>query len=194
MAWMAQSSLGSASRREASPLLFGTILFLASELLFFGGLFAAYFSLRVQTAPWPPSFVELDVPLAAVATGLLVISSFPPQAGVAAGRRRSAAAMRGWVLASLALGLAFLGMQGYDWLHLDFSVATDAYGTMFYAMTGFHALHVLAGLLLMLVVLGREAQGAYRGGDLTGAEAVAYYWHFVDAVWIALFATLFLLR
>jgi cytochrome c oxidase subunit 3 len=191
---MAQSSLRSASRREASSLLFGTVLFLASELLFFGGLFAAYFALRAENDPWPPAFVHLDVPLAAVATGLLVVSSFTLQAGVAAGRRGSASAMRAWIAGSMALGLAFLGMQGYDWLHLDFSVATDAYGTMFYAMTGFHALHVLAGLLLMLVVVGREAQGAYRGGDLTGAEAVAYYWHFVDAVWIALFATLFLLR
>jgi cytochrome c oxidase subunit III len=191
---MAQSSVGSASRREVSPLLFGTILFLASELLFFGGLFAAYFALRAETAPWPPEVVHLDIPLAAVATAVLVVSSFTFQAGITAGRRRSAGAMRAWIGASLALGLAFLGMQGYDWLHLDFSVATDAYGTMFYAMTGFHALHVLAGLLLMLVVLGREAQGAYGGGDLTGAEAVAYYWHFVDVVWVALFATLFLLR
>jgi cytochrome c oxidase subunit 3 len=61
-------------------------------------------------------------------------------------------------------------------------------------MTGFHGLHVLAGVLLMLVVLGRAMQGAYRDGNVDGAEAIAYYWHFVDVVWIALFATIFLLR
>ena len=61
-------------------------------------------------------------------------------------------------------------------------------------MTGFHGLHVLAGVLLMLVAIGRVMQGAYRDGSVEGAEAIAYYRHFVDVVWIALFATIFLLR
>jgi cytochrome c oxidase subunit 3 len=65
---------------------------------------------------------------------------------------------------------------------------------MYYAMTGFHGLHVIAGLVLMVVVVGRAAQGAYRDGRIDGLESVAYYWHFVDVVWIALFATIFLLR
>ena len=91
-------------------------------------------------------------------------------------------------------GMAFLGVESYDWLTLDFGVASHAYGTMYYAMTGLHGLHVLAGLVLMIVVLGRLAQGAYRDGRVDGIHAVAYYWHFVDGVWIALFLTLFILR
>jgi cytochrome c oxidase subunit 3 len=185
---------GAARRPHVSALLFGTILFLASELLFFGGLFAAYFNLRGDTSPWPPQGVQLEVLAATIGTLLLIASSLTLQAGVVAGGRSRLGTMRGWTIATILLGSAFLGIQLFDWLHLDFGVSSHAYGTMFYAMTGFHGLHVLAGLLLMFVVLGRSAQGAYRDGNVEGAEAVAYYWHFVDVVWIALYATIFLLR
>lgn len=196
MADMAHAAAeGAAARRpQVSSLLFGTILFLASELLFFGGLFAAYFTLRAETSPWPPEGVELEVVAATIGTLLLVASSFTLRAGVVAGGRSRLRAMGGWTIVTIVLGSAFLGIQLFDWLHLDFGVSSHAYGTMFYAMTGFHGLHVLAGLLLMLVVLGRSVQGAYRDGNVESAEAVAYYWHFVDVVWIALYATIFLLR
>jgi cytochrome c oxidase subunit 3 len=92
------------------------------------------------------------------------------------------------------LGVAFLVIELFDWNELAFTVSTHAYGTMYFAMTGFHGLHVVAGLVLMAVVVGRAAQGAYRDGAIDGLESVAYYWHFVDVVWIALFATIFLLR
>jgi heme/copper-type cytochrome/quinol oxidase subunit 3 len=96
----------------------------------------------------------------------------------------------GWLL----LGMAFLGLQIYDYTELPFEVSSHAYGTMYYAMTGLHGLHVLAGLILMLVVLGRASQGVYATGRIDGLHAVGYYWHFVDVVWIGLFATLFLVR
>jgi cytochrome c oxidase subunit III len=170
------------------------VLFLASEVLFFGGLFGAYFALRASTEPWPPNGVELEMPLAAVATVILVVSSFTFQVGVRAAERGHRDRLRRWSLLTLLLGVAFLGMQWWDWSHLAFSVSSHAYGTMFFAMTGFHGLHVAGGLALLLVILGRDAQGAYRDGTVAGPEAVAYYWHFVDAVWLALFATLFVLR
>jgi cytochrome c oxidase subunit 3 len=179
---------------RTSPIRFGAILFLASELLFFGGLFAAYFALRAQTAPWPPAGVELDVPLTAVATVVLVLSSFTFHAGLVALDRANLSGLRAWTLVSLVLGATFLGIQLWDYAHLDFKVSTDAYGTIFYAMTGLHGLHVAVGLVLMLVILGRIAQGAYRDGRGDGPHAIGYYWHFVDAVWVALFATLYLLR
>lgn len=192
---MAQVSSSAAQERPgAPPILFGTILFLASELLFFGGLFGAYFALRAQTSPWPPSVVELETSLAAVATALLVLSSVTYHAGLTAARREHIAGLRVWILITLALGAVFLGIQMYDYARLPFEVSTNAYGTMYYAMTGLHGLHVLAGLVLMLVVLARTAQGAYREGRTDGMHAVGYYWHFVDVVWIALFTTLFLVR
>jgi len=175
-------------------LLVGTILFLSSELMFFGGLFAAYFTLRAQTHPWPPPGVSLEVPPVAAATMLLVLSSFTMRAGIAGLRRGSLPSMRRWVWVSFALGAAFVALQLFDYSRLDFRVSTNAYGTIFYSMTGFHALHVIVGLLLMLLVLGRAAQGAYANGEHAGAEAVGYYWHFVDAVWIGLFATIYLIR
>jgi cytochrome c oxidase subunit III len=192
---MAQVSLPANERpARTSTILFGTILFLASELLFFGGLFAAYYSLRAETEPWPPSDVELSVGLVSAATALLVASSFTMQAALRAGERRRPEAMRRWILASMGLGAAFLAIQGWDYAHLPFDVSSHAYGTMFYAMTGFHGLHVAAGLVLMAVVLGRMGQGADRDGNLDGAHAVGYYWHFVDVVWLALFSTIYLVR
>jgi cytochrome c oxidase subunit III len=188
------ATVPAAAERRLPPLLFGTVLFLASELLFFGSLFAAYFALRAQTDPWPPAGVELDVLVPAIGTTLLVLSSVTFQLGVAAAQRERLGALRAWALASFALGAVFLGLQLWDYSTLDFEVSSHAYGTMFFAMTGFHGLHVTAGLVLMLVVLGRLAQGAYRAGRVDGVHAIGYYWHFVDAVWIALFATLYLLR
>jgi len=179
---------------ETSPIRFGTILFLASELLFFGGLFAAYFTLRSETDPWPPGGVELDAKLSTLATGLLLLSSFTFIAGVRAAREGRLPALKRWVIVTIALGVAFLSLQLWDWFHVGFAVSSNAYGTMYFAMTGFHGLHVIAGILLMLVVLGRSAQGAYRDGNLDGPEAVGYYWHFVDVVWVGLYATIFLLK
>jgi len=180
--------------RRIPPLLFGTVLFLASELLFFGSLFAAYFALRAQTDPWPPDGVHLELAIPTIGTLLLVLSSVTFQIGVVAGERERLGALRGWIAASLALGAAFLGLQLYDYTQLDFEVSSHAYGTIFYAMTGFHGLHVTAGVVLMAVILGRLAQGAYRGGRVESVHAIGYYWHFVDVVWIALYATLYLLR
>ena len=192
---MSQAS-GTLDRPQGAvpPLLFGTILFLASELLFFGGLFAAYFALRAQTSPWPPEGVELDVRLSAVATALLVISSFTFHAGVSAAERGRLDRFRPWLWVTIALGTGFAVIQLYDYLHLNFAVSSNAYGTMYWAMTGMHGLHVVAGLILMLVVAMRTSWGAYRSGNIDGLHAAAFYWHFVDVVWVALFVTLFLLR
>lgn len=189
----APAAIGTAPR-EIAPIRFGTIVFLASELVFFGGLFAAYFTLRSQTSPWPPSGVDLHVARPSVATALLVLSSFTFVAGLRGARAGRLASLRRWILVTILLALAFLGLQLLDWVQAGFAVSSHAYGTMVYAMTGFHGLHVIAGVLLMLVILGRMAQGAYGDGNVDGPEAVGYYWHFVDAVWIGLYATIFLLR
>ncbi len=170
------------------------VAFLASELMFFGALFAAYFTLRGESAAWPPRGATLDVLEPAIATALLVLSSGTMQLAVRRARSGDVDGMRRWVIVTLPLGTIFVGSQVRTWFAANFTVSSNAYGTMFYGMTGFHALHVVAGLLLMLVVLGRAAQGAYRDGATGSIEAVTYYWHFVDAVWIALFATIYLVR
>ena len=191
---MASVPAAAASERRVPPLLFGTVLFLASELLFFGSLFAAYFALRAQTDPWPPEGADLELLIPTVGTVLLVVSSVTFQLGTRAGERERLAGLRAWIALSLVLGVTFLGLQIWDYTQLVFEVSSHAYGTIFYAMTGFHGLHVAAGLVLMLVVLGRLSQGAYRGGRVASVQAIGYYWHFVDVVWIALYATLYVLR
>jgi cytochrome c oxidase subunit 3 len=185
---------GGTSSRRTDPLLFGTVAFLSSELMFFGGLFAAYFTLRAVSAVWPPADVKLEVLEPAIATTLLVISSFTMQRALTRARAGDLDGMRRWVGVTIVLGVLFISSQVRTWLAADFGVSSNAYGTMFYGMTGFHALHVAAGIVLMVVVLGRAAQGAYRDGRLSGLEAVTYYWHFVDVVWIALFATIYLIK
>ena len=192
---MAQVSTSAAQHRPgASPILFGTILFLASELLFFGGLFGAYYALRGETSPWPPEGVELETILAAIATMLLVLSSGTFHLGLVAARRERIGGLTVWIGVTLLLGALFLSLQVLDYSRLSFEVSSHAYGTMYYAMTGLHWLHVAAGLVLMCVVFLRVGRGAYRDGQIDGLHAVGYYWHFVDIVWIGLFATLFLVR
>jgi cytochrome c oxidase subunit 3 len=101
---------------------------------------------------------------------------------------------RRWVLVTIVLGGAFIANQAREWGTLDFSADSHAFGSAFYVMTGFHGLHVLAGLFVMVVLLGRATDRRFDSGDTPSVEVVSYYWHFVDVVWVALWATLFLLR
>ena len=180
--------------RRPSPLAVGTIVWLASELMFFGGLFASYFTIRAATAVWPPPGVDLDALRAGLFTAVLVASSGTMQMGARElehGNRRVA---RGWILLTIGLGSVFLLNQYLEWKGLSFSVSTDAYGSLFYLMTGFHGLHVLLGLIGMGGLLVRIHGPGPDPGDRYAVQAITYYWHFVDVVWVALFATLYILK
>jgi cytochrome c oxidase subunit 3 len=174
-------------------LVVGIVLFLGSELMFFASLFGMYFTLRAQDQPWTPPDVTADL-TRIVFTTILVASSFTMQRSVGRIRAGDVAGMRRWIWLSFAMGVVFLAGQTNEWLTLPFRVHTDAYGSAFYTMTGFHGLHVFAGLVLMLVVLGRAGHGAYSATEHAGLEVATYYWHFVDVVWIALFLVLFVVR
>jgi cytochrome c oxidase subunit III len=182
-----------ASRRP-ELLTVGTVVWLASELMFFSGLFAAYFTLRAQSAQWPPPGVNLDTVAATLATVLLVASSGTMQMGVRAVARGDRVAFLRWLGATVTLGTVFVLSQARDWSKLHFGVASHAYGSAFYLMTGFHGLHVIGGLLAMLVVGGRATSRRFGAVDLPAVEMLSYYWHFVDVVWIGLWATIFFLR
>jgi cytochrome c oxidase subunit III len=172
----------------------GMVLFLASELMFFSALFAMYFTLRAGATPWPPAGIELEVLPPVLFTSLLVLSSATMQMAVRRIRAGRLDGLRRWTWLTILLAVAFLGGQLRDWLTADFEISTNAYGSAFFTMTGFHGLHVIGGILLMLVVLGRAGAGAYSAREHTGVEVVSYYWHFVDVVWIAMFSTIFLLQ
>jgi cytochrome c oxidase subunit 3 len=173
----------------------GTVVWLSSELMFFSGLFAAYFTLRAAaTGPWPPPGVHLEVPVSAAFTAVLVGSSVTMQLAVRAVARGDVPVFRRWVLVTLVLGGLFVANQAREWATLDFQVDTHAFGSAFYLMTGFHGLHVIGGLAAMLVLLLRAGHRGFGVGDTPAVEVVSYYWHFVDVVWVALWATLFVLR
>ena len=176
-------------------LTVGAVVWLASEAMFFSGLFAAYFTLRATAGgDWPPADVELDLLTSGLFTLGLVLSSGSMQLAVRALAHGRLAAFRGWLLATLVLAAAFIGNQIREWSSLEFAVDSHSYGSAFYVMTAFHGMHVIGGMLAMLLLLGRAGSGRFGPSDTPAVEVVSYYWHFVDVVWIALWATLFVLR
>jgi cytochrome c oxidase subunit 3 len=175
-------------------LAVGTVVWLASELMFFSGLFAAYFTLRSQASVWPPKGVNLDTTTATIATLVLIVSSGTMQLGVRAVEEDRRRRFLLWLGATFVLGAAFVAIQLVDWTRLNFGIDSGAYGSAFYLMTGFHLLHVVGGLLAMILMGGRALSRRFGAVDLPSVEMLSYYWHFVDVVWIALFATIFFLR
>ena len=177
----------------------GTIVWLASELMFFAGLFAMYFTSRARaTDGWPPEPTELDVPYALVFTLILVLSSVTCQYGVFAAEIGNVYGLRRWFTITFAMGLTFVLGQANEYRNLimnhDTTIASSTYGSVFYLTTGFHALHVIGGLVAFVFVLIRSTMGRFTPAQATSAIVVSYYWHFVDVVWVGLFITIYLIK
>jgi|SRR5271165_2809483 len=175
-------------------LAIGVLIWLGSEVMFFSGLFAAFFTIRAHANVWPPPGTKVDTIQAGVFTLILLGSSFTMIKAVheAEWRRRQTA--RIWLVVTLFMGLAFDLNQVYEWIHQTTRWNTNAYGSLFYIMTGLHGLHVFLGLVAMVFLLGRLKGGAGDPGELSAFQGVSYYWHFVDVVWIGLYSCLFLLK
>jgi cytochrome c oxidase subunit III len=186
------------ARRDAMPpALLGVILFVASECVFFAALFGAYFTVRAQATQWPPKGISEGLhplPLPAIATSVLVLSSFTMQFAVIAIRMGDRRTMLRFLQITLIMGAAFLGMQGYDYATLGFSIHDTVFGTTFFTMTGFHGAHVAGGLVFIYLMLARGWGGQLTKENHYALEACAIYWHFVDVVWIGLFSTLYILK
>jgi len=176
----------------------GTIVWLSSELMFFAGLFAVYFTVRAQNVgPWPPPPTELDIPYALVVTIVLVASSFTCQLGVFAAEKGDVFGLRRWYLVTLAMGTFFVLGQANEYRHLveeGTTIPSGVYGTVFYLATGFHGLHVIGGLIAFIFLLIRTKLSKFTPAQATAAIVVSYYWHFVDVVWIALFSVIYFIR
>jgi cytochrome c oxidase subunit 3 len=177
----------------------GTIVWLASELMFFAALFAMYFTSRaVNPELWEKETELLNIPFAAVNTTILVLSSVTCQLGVFAAERGDVKRLRQWFIITFVMGAIFIGGQVYEYALLveeGLTLSTNAYGSVFFLTTGFHGLHVTGGLIAFLFVLGRTyvAKRFTREQEVS-AIVVSYYWHFVDVVWIGLFATIYLIK
>jgi cytochrome c oxidase subunit III len=201
---------GSTSR--PSLVSVGTIIWLSSELMFFAALFAMYFTIRSvdkgEGLPWPGA--HLDLTLGSINTTVLLLSSVTCQMGVFAverGQVRRTAriwhvrqwGLREWYVLTFLMGFYFICGQGYEYVDLlrvqHLSLHSSAYGSVFFIPTGFHGLHVTGGLIAFLFILGRTFAAKKLTREVqVSAIVVSYYWHFVDVVWIGLFATIYLIH
>ena len=176
----------------------GTIVWLSSELMFFAALFAMYFSIRAAAPQlWEEHTKDLNIPYALVFTIILVASSITCQLGVFRAERGDVHGLRRWFALTFVMGLIFVLGQANEYRHLvteGIKINGDGYGSMFYLTTGFHGLHVTGGLIAFILYLIRTTMGRFTPAQATAAIVVSYYWHFVDVVWIALFAMIYFLQ
>ena len=201
-------SVGVPLVNRPSTVAVGTIVWLGSEVMFFAGLFAIYFTLR-STSPelWAAETPKLAVPYALANTLVLVLSSVTCQFGVFAAERLQARGtgwkptqwgMVEWMMLSYALGSVFVIGQIFEYAQLvseHVSMSSNSYGSAFYITTGFHALHVNGGLIAFLLLMGRAfSVKNFTHKEATSAIVVSYYWHFVDVVWIGLFLVIYILK
>ncbi|MBB5808467.1 cytochrome c oxidase subunit 3 [Saccharothrix ecbatanensis] len=174
----------------------GTIVWLSSELMFFAGLFAMFFTVKAQNeGHWPPEPTHLNVPYALFFTIILVASSFTCQWGVFAAERGDVFGLRRWYVVTLIMGAIFVAGQAGEYMTLvseGTTIPGSAYGTVFYLTTGFHGLHVIGGLIAFGYLLVRTKLSKFTPAQATSAIVVSYYWHFVDVVWIGLFAIIYI--
>jgi cytochrome c oxidase subunit 3 len=180
-----------------SSSLLGMVLFIASEVMFFGGLFGAYFTLRTAAPEWPPPGTpELDKLYAVGLTVVLVSSSVTMQLGVLAIRRNDQRQLVRWLIVTLLLGAAFLSGQANEYNTLfseGVTLSSGVFGSTFFTLTGFHGAHVFGGAVFILIVLLRARSGQFTARYHDTVEMASYYWHFVDVVWIGLVTTIYFL-
>jgi cytochrome c oxidase subunit III len=188
----------------------GTIVWLSSELMFFAGLFAAYFTIRnISPELWSQQTAKLDIPYATANTTILVLSSVTCQFGVFAAERGKSGrsgkllqfsqwGMREWFVLTYFMGAIFIAGQATEYAKLvteGTTISSSSYGSMFFLATGFHGLHVIGGLIAFLLVIGRTLVARkFTHEQAISAIVVSYYWHFVDIVWVGLFATIYLIK
>lgn len=181
------------SREMSGPVL-GMVLFVASEAMFFAAFFGGYFTIRANAKVWPPPGIpHLKIDIAAILTVILVLSSVMVQISlrsIRAGEQRQAMVFLG---ITIALGVAFLLLQLYDYSQLGFGVKDGTFGTLFYVMTGIHMAHVLGGVVFLALVFGQMTAGLLSPSNHDPLAAGAIYWDFVDVIWLLLFTTFYLL-
>ena len=176
-------------RRDLS--WWGMGLFIASEAVLFVYLIASYFYIGSSAATWPP--LTPSIRITGINTILLLLSSGSAIVAERSARRGSMGQLRAWLVVTILLGATFLTLQIYEYSTLEFHAQSDAYGSLFYLITGMHGAHVTMGLLMLLYVLVRAFAGHFDAGRHSAVRNVILYWHFVDVVWLVVFTSLYLL-
>ncbi len=182
------------SEEHVDARLFGLATFLVADAMTFAGFFAAYLTFRAVNPLPEGAHFERELLLPTLNTVLLLVSSITFHRAGSALRRADNAGCRSWLLLTVALGAAFLAGQMVEYFNLPFGLTDNLFASTFYALTGFHGLHVTLGVICILIVWWQ----ARPGGRLTasehfGLEAAELYWHFVDGIWVVLYGILYLL-
>ncbi len=176
------------------PVALGLIVFLASEVALFGAFFMWYAHARLLDGlVWVPEGFEIPADATSINTAVLVASSFTCELvlwNVLKDNRKSA---RNWLLLTILLGAAFMGLQIHEYLTIGFTPQDTAVGSIFFTLTGLHGAHVFLGLTLLTLCLVRLRRGQFSPDNHTGLFVTSIYWHFVDVVWIVLYTVVYLL-
>jgi cytochrome c oxidase subunit 3 len=184
-----------ADHAALTPAQWGMIAFLLSEVAFFSTLIVVYLALLGRDRVGPTPAEVLSLPLVIGTTAVLLSSSGTVHVAERALRRGSRRAFLLWWAVTIALGVAFLAGTAFEWRELitrhHLTISRNLFGTGYYTVVGFHALHVTAGVVAMLAVLGLALRRRITAEHRTAPELVAWYWHFVDAVWVVVFTVIY---
>ncbi len=190
----AEAAAAEAHGGHADFRLFGLATFLVADGMTFAGFFAAYLTFRAVNPLPAGSTYELELLLPSINTMLLLVSSYTFHRS---GRNLLLGRMgpcRNWLLLTAALGAAFLAGQMVEYFNLPFGLTDNLFASTFYALTGFHGLHVTLGVICILLVWVQTRNGGrVTSADPFGLEAAELYWHFVDGIWVVLYGILYLL-
>jgi cytochrome c oxidase subunit 3 len=174
--------------------LFGLATFLVADGMTFAGFFAAYLTFRAVNPLAEGGNYELELVLPTVNTILLLLSSLTFHRAAKAIHQDRTQACRNWLLVTAALGFTFLGGQMVEYFSLPFGLTDNLFASTFYAITGFHGLHVTLGSLMILIIWWQSREGGrVTKANLFPLEATELYWHFVDGIWVLLYGILYLL-
>jgi heme/copper-type cytochrome/quinol oxidase subunit 3 len=184
----------------------GMWTFLAGDAMGFGALIVGYGGLRYYSTNWPHPADVLGIPLTALMTFILIVSSVTMVKALSAIHHGDQAGLRKFLGFTILGGLIFLSLQAYEWTHLifgegmsirhpphDFPDATTLFGATFFILTGFHGMHVTGGVIYLTCLLIRAMGGAYSAQYAYPIEIAGLYWHFVDLVWILIFTFVYLI-
>ncbi len=175
--------------------LFGLAAFLVADGMTFAGFFAAYLTFKAVNPLLPDAIYELELPLPTLNTILLLVSSATFHRAGQALRKDMSKSCQSWLLLTASLGSLFLISQMFEYFTLPFGLTDNLYASTFYALTGFHGLHVCLGTIMILIVWwqARSPGGRVNSNNHFPLEAAELYWHFVDGIWVILFIILYLL-
>jgi len=169
-------------------------LFIASEIMLFGSFFTIYFFVRVSAGtPWPTPPYELPVFVAGMNTIILVTSSFTMHWALQSIKRGNRSGLKAGLVLTFLLGTTFLLTQLLEYSRIGFTPHTDAFGSVFFGLTGLHGAHVFVGLTLLAAATIRAFRGHYTEESHHGVEIPGIYWHFVDVMWIIVFFAVYVL-